>query len=129
MQNSELVQLDVAQRGQAAELLARALHNDPLYVLVIPEEDKRAEVLSWLFDGVVHYSLLYGEVHTTRTLEGVACWLPPGRTELTIGRILQSGLYATPLKMGLAAYRRFDTYIVLPGSICVVRENHAAWAA
>ncbi|MCX6030601.1 MAG: GNAT family N-acetyltransferase [Chloroflexi bacterium] len=110
MQNTELFQLEVAQRGQAAELLARAFHNDPLYVLVLPEEDKRAEVLSWLFDRVVHYSLLYGEVHTTRALEGVACWLPPGRTDLTIGRILRSGLYATPLKMGLAAYRRFDTY-------------------
>ena len=111
MQNNELAQLKAAQRGQAAELLARAFHNDPLYMLVIPEEDRRAEVLSWLFDRVVHYSLLYGEVHTTRTLEGVACWLPPGRTELTIGRVVRSGLYATPLKMGLAAYRRFDVYM------------------
>ncbi len=111
MPNNELVQLEVAQRGSAAELLARAFHNDPLYRLVIPEEDRRAEVLAWLFDRVMHYSLLYGEVHTTRALEGVACWLPPGRTELTIGRILRSGLYATLLKMGLAAYRRFDTYM------------------
>jgi len=56
MQGNEPVQLEVAQRGQAAELLARAFHNDPTYRLVIPEEDKRAEVLSWLFDRVVHYS-------------------------------------------------------------------------
>jgi ribosomal protein S18 acetylase RimI-like enzyme len=111
MQDNKLVQLEVAQRGQAAELLARAFHNDPLYMLVIPEADKRAEVLSWLFDRVVHYSLLYGEVHTTRMLEGVACWLPPGQTELTVGRVVRSGLYATPLKMGLAAYRHFDTYM------------------
>lgn len=111
MQNSEPVQLGVAQRGQAAELLATAFHSDPLYVLVMPEPDKRAAVLAWLFDRVVHYSLLYGQVYTTRTLEGVACWLPPGRTRLTIGRILQSGLYATPLKMGLATYRRFDAYM------------------
>ncbi len=111
MPNSEPVQLGVAQRSPAGELLARAFHNDPLYMLVIPEEDKRAEVLSWLFDKVVYYSLLYGEVHTTTTLEGVACWLPPGRTKLTIGRILRSGFGATPLKMGLAAYRRFDTYV------------------
>lgn len=26
-------------------------------------------------------------------------------------RLLRSGLYATPLKMGLPAYRRFDTYM------------------
>jgi ribosomal protein S18 acetylase RimI-like enzyme len=117
MQDNKLVQLEVAQTGQAAELLARAFHNDPLYMLVIPEADKRAEVLSWLFDRVVHYSLLYGEVHTTRMLEGVACWLPPGQTELTIGRVVRSGLYATPLKMGLAAYRRFDTYMGYAGKL------------
>jgi ribosomal protein S18 acetylase RimI-like enzyme len=60
---------------------------------------------------VVGYCLLYGEVHTTPTVEGVACWLPPGETHLTLGRVVRSGLYATPLKMGLAAYRRFDTYM------------------
>jgi GNAT superfamily N-acetyltransferase len=82
-----------------------------LYALVIPEADRRAAVLAWLFDKVVRYSLLYGEVHTTSALEGVACWLLPGRTELTIGRIVRSGLYATPLKLGLAAYRHFETYM------------------
>ncbi len=111
MAGNEPVPLEVAQRGQAAELLARAFQNDPTYRLVIPEEDKRAAVLSWLFDRVVRYSLLYGQVHTTPALEGVACWLPPGETHLTLGRVVRSGLYATPLKMGLAAYRRFDRYM------------------
>lgn len=111
MQDNELVQLGVDQRGQAAELLARAFHHDPVYVVVMPEGDKRAEVLSWLFDRVVYYSLLYGQVYTTPTLEGVACWLSPGQTGLTVGRVVRSGLYVTPLKMGLAAYRRFDTYM------------------
>jgi ribosomal protein S18 acetylase RimI-like enzyme len=111
MPGNELVRLQTAQTVQAGELLARAFHEDPLYTLVIPETGKRAKVLSWLFDRVVRYSLLYGQVHTTRTLEGVACWLPPGHTELTIGRLMHSGLYATPLKMGLPAYRRFDTYM------------------
>ncbi len=111
MQNNEPVRLEAAQRSQAAELLARAFRNDPTYVIVMPEEDKRAEVLSWLFDRVVHYSLLYGQVYTTPVLEGVACWLPPGQTRLTIPRIVRSGLYATPMKMGWAAYRRFDTYM------------------
>jgi ribosomal protein S18 acetylase RimI-like enzyme len=50
-------------------------------------------------------------VYTTPALEGVACWLPPGQTKFTLGRIIRSGLYATPLKMGLAAYRRFDIYM------------------
>jgi ribosomal protein S18 acetylase RimI-like enzyme len=111
MQNNKIVQLEVAQTGQAAKLLARAFHNDPLYELAMPEENRRAEVLAWLFDRVVCYSLLYGEVYTTSAVEGVTCWLPPGGTPLTLGRIVRSGLYATPLKMGLAVYRRFDAYM------------------
>jgi ribosomal protein S18 acetylase RimI-like enzyme len=109
--NSEPVRLDAAQRCRAAELLARAFHRDPAYVVVIPEESKRVKVLSWLFDRVVYYSLLYGQVYTTPALEGVACWLPPGQTKLTAGRVVRSGLYATPVKMGLGAYRRLDTYM------------------
>ena len=110
MHGNDPVQLEVGQRALAGVLLARAFHDDPTYRLVMPEEDERAQVLAWLFDRVVRYSLLYGQVHTTPALEGVACWLPPGGTHLTLGRMMRSGLYATPLRMGLAAYRRFDTY-------------------
>jgi ribosomal protein S18 acetylase RimI-like enzyme len=111
MQAHEPVQLEPSQRDQAAELLARAFHNDPLYMLVMPEDDKRAAALQWLFERVVHYCLLYGQLYTTPALEGVAGWLPPGQTRLTAGRVVWSGLYATPLRMGLAAYRRFDAYM------------------
>lgn len=111
VENNRLVPLEATQTRQAGEMLARAFHCDPMYMLVIPEADKRTKVLSWLFGRVVHYSLLYGEAHTTETLEGAACWLPPEQTELTLGRIVRSGLYATPLKMGLVAYRRFDIYM------------------
>jgi ribosomal protein S18 acetylase RimI-like enzyme len=111
MRDSEIVRLEANQQSQAGEVLARAFHDDPLYTLVIPEGDKRARALPWLFDKVVRYSLLYGEVYTTPAVDGVACWLPPGRTKLTLGRMVRSGLHATPLKMGLAAYRRFDAYM------------------
>jgi ribosomal protein S18 acetylase RimI-like enzyme len=131
MQGNRPVQLEVAQRGQAAELLARAFHNDPTYRLVIPEEEKRAKVLLWLFDRVVHYALLYGEVHTSPALEGVVCWLPPGETHLALGRVVRSGLYATPLKMGLAAYRRFDTYMSYADELhrrCAPESHWYLWA-
>jgi ribosomal protein S18 acetylase RimI-like enzyme len=110
MPGSEVVQLDVAQRGQAGRVLARAFHQDPTYIFVLPEEDQRERVLGWMLDKVVGYGLLYGDVHTTPSLEGVACWLPPGKTDLTLWRLVRSGLYATPFKMGLAAYRRLDMY-------------------
>jgi hypothetical protein len=102
-QSSELVSLDPARRSQAGALLGRAFHTDVLYESVIPDDSKRAALLTWLFDKVVHYALLYGHVETTPVLEGVACWLPPGPTEITLGRILRSGLHATPLNWKPAA--------------------------
>jgi ribosomal protein S18 acetylase RimI-like enzyme len=105
------VQMEVVHRDRAGEVLARAFHNDPTYEMVLPEEVKRANVLPWLFGRVVGYSLMFGQVYTTPALEGVVCWLPPGQAGLTIGRLVRSGLYATPLKMGLAAYGRFDAYM------------------
>jgi ribosomal protein S18 acetylase RimI-like enzyme len=131
MQNNDLAPLAMAQRGQAAKLLARAFHYDPLFVLVAPEEGRRAKVLSWLFDRVVAYSLLYGQVHTTPALEGVACWLPPGQAEVTIGRLVRSGLYAAPLRMGVAAYGRFDAYLRYVDRLhkrCAPRAHWYLWA-
>jgi len=126
-QSGELVSLEPARRRQAGALLARAFHTDVLYESVIPDDSKRAALLTWLFDKVVHYALLYGYVDTTPALEGVACWLPPGRTEITLGRIVRSGLHATPLKMGWAAYRRFDPYQSLSGRLHHLHAPQPHW--
>lgn len=112
MQAKSIVRLETTQAGQAGALLASAFCNDPLYVAVMPEAARRTALLTWLFERVVRYTLLYGEVYTIKALEGVACWFPPGQTEITLGRLVRSGLHATPLKMGLAAYRRFDSHMV-----------------
>jgi ribosomal protein S18 acetylase RimI-like enzyme len=107
----EPIRLEPSQRRRAAALLARAFHDDPVYRLTMPDEGKRASALTWLFERVVRYCILYGHTFTTPGLEGIAGWLPPGHSNLTLGRIIRSGLHATPLKLGLSAYRRFDTYM------------------
>ena len=110
-ESSQPVRLDISKRQQAAAMLARAFHDDPLFQAVLPEEDKRRKLISWIYDKTLRYCFLYGTMHTLPSLEGAACWLPPGRTELTIGRILRSGLISMPLRMGPAAYMRFSAYI------------------
>lgn len=105
------IRLEPSQQHRAAALLARAFHDDPVYRLTIPDEKSRPGVLTWLFERVVRYCILYGQTFTTPGLEGTAGWLPPGHSKLTLGRIIRSGLHATPLKLGLSAYQRFDTYM------------------
>ena len=109
--SSQPVRLDISKRKQAAAMLTRAFQEDPLYRAVLPEEDKRRKLLFWLHDKMLRYCFLYGTMHTLPSLEGAACWLPPGQTDLTIGRILRSGLIGMPLRMGPAAYMRFSAYI------------------
>jgi ribosomal protein S18 acetylase RimI-like enzyme len=110
-EGAQPIRLDISKRRQAAAMLARAFRDDPLYQALLPEENKRRKLLLWLHDRMLRYCFLYGTIHTLPSLEGAACWLPPGRTEPTIGRILRSGLIGLPLRMGPAAYMRFRTYM------------------
>ena len=104
------IRLDVSKRERAATLLAGAFHDDPLYRAVLPDEDERRRASLWLHDRVLRYCLLYGIAHTLPSLPGVACWLPPGRTEVTIGGIARSGLLAMPLRLGPSAFVRLSAY-------------------
>ena len=73
------VHLEPSQRHRAAALLARAFHNDPLYKLVTPDEDRRASVLTWLFEKVVRYCILYGHTFTTPSRSTIAAGGFPAR--------------------------------------------------
>lgn len=106
----EPVRLDGSKRKTAAGVLARAFQDDPVLRAVLPNEEQRRRKLPWLYDRLLRYCFLYGTTYTLPSLSGVACWLPPGWTELSIGRIARSGLLAMPLRMGPAAFGRFNVY-------------------
>ncbi len=72
-------------------MLARAFLGDPVYSALFPDPSERERGLGRLFGAVVGYSLVYGLVHTTPALEGAACWLAPGNTEVTVWRMLRTG--------------------------------------
>jgi hypothetical protein len=130
MQNKQAVRLQVTQKEKAARLLAGAFHGDPIYKLILPEEKKRIHVLFWLFRKIIHYSQLYGEVYTTPELKGVACWLPPGNTKFTFTRLLRSGLYAVPFKMGWKTYCHFNNYMQYMKKLhrnCVSESHWYLW--
>lgn len=86
-----LVGLTWDQRDEAAALLARAFAQDPVYAELTQDPASRLRALESMFRGVVSYVLRYGEVWTTENLWGVACWLPPGETDVTIWRMLRNG--------------------------------------
>src|SRR5712692_7452084 len=91
------IELIAHQHRQASKVLGRAFLNDPLWVYLVPDEERRASVVAKSMGILVRYSLLYGEVHTNPALDGVACWLPPGKTTPTFGRMVRIGVRSAPL--------------------------------
>jgi len=91
-ESEDIVRLVASQKVPAARMLARAFLEDPAYTLILPDRAERERALQRLFGAVVGYSLAYGLVHTTPDVEGAACWLSPGNTEVTLWRVLRTGL-------------------------------------
>jgi ribosomal protein S18 acetylase RimI-like enzyme len=107
-----LIHLPPQHARQAAQVLGRAFHNDPMSKYLVPDDAKRARLLPIFFSIQVRYCLRYGEVYTMPGLDGVACWLSPGATGPTIGRLsriaLRSpGIRRVPFELGLSGLRRY----------------------
>jgi ribosomal protein S18 acetylase RimI-like enzyme len=90
-ESKEPIRLATSHKVQAGQMLARAFLIDPVYTALFSDEVEREQALQGLFGAVVGYSLVYGLVYTTPAVEGAACWLSPGNTEVTLWRILRTG--------------------------------------
>jgi len=112
----------INNKVDAASILTEAFMNDPLYLAVMPDAIRRQQALLWLHKRVLQYCSLYGVMHTLPSVKGVACWLPPGQTDVTIFRILRTGLFAMPYYMGLTPFFRFNAYMNVSDAL---RKKHA----
>jgi hypothetical protein len=101
------IPLVAQQHKLASEVMGKAFHNDPLWKYLIPDEAKWARAVSLSMNILVRYSLLYGKIYTTPTLDGVACWLPPSETTPSISRLVRIGVRSVPFQLGLTGFRRY----------------------
>src|SRR5579885_2459561 len=92
----EIIPLAPAHLRQAAEVMARAFHSDPLWRYLLPDDARRAALLLSSFRLFVRYTLRYGVGYTTTSVAGAACWLPPGNTTPTAGRMLRVAIHRAP---------------------------------
>ena len=83
-QHVEVVELQPPQFDAAAETLTRAFLDDPLWTFLLPTAETRAENLRRLWGGVLRFSRAYGEIYTTPGTQGVACWIAPGKTRMSL---------------------------------------------
>jgi ribosomal protein S18 acetylase RimI-like enzyme len=106
------VPLKEHQIQAAGELLARAHFDDPGSRYIIPEDEARARLSPKLFTASVRFGYLYGLCHTTAgSMVGATMWLPPGRTDRPLWKMIRSGLFSAYLRVGINRVRRGLNYI------------------
>src|SRR6266568_15908 len=106
-QTSVPIPLVAYQHKQASEVMGKAFLNDPLWKYLVPDEARRALAVLLSMNILVRYSLLYGKTYTTPTLDGVACWLPPGETTPSFSRLVRIGIRSAPSQLGWTGFRRY----------------------
>ena len=104
---NNLVRLQNSQIKPAAEMLARAFQDDPLSGYFFPDASERKNKLPYIFEFLIRYGVLYGEVYAiSPNLEGVAVWLPSEKADMTLWRMIWSGGLFMLLKLGIKSILR-----------------------
>jgi ribosomal protein S18 acetylase RimI-like enzyme len=94
----EIVRLERSRLDEASAVLARAFFDDPAWVWLLPDPDRRARLLPWLFR--MGFDITAADVYATAgTVLGAARWLPPGRAPMRFAATVRA-LVATPLRLG-----------------------------
>ena len=120
----DLVCLTKAQVKPSAEMFARALQDDPLYTCFIPNSTERKDKSHILFEGMLRYGVLYGEVYATSpNLEGVASWVPSEKVDFTTWRIIRSGIFSVFFGLGKKVISRMLSFGDYTSSL---HRNHAS---
>lgn len=102
------VLLDLSHVDVAASLLARVFQSAPDMRYLIDDDDKMlASSAIRFYKAVIRAGLLYGEVYTTPSLDGLAVWISPENMDFTMGILLRTGLLAALLSLGFGPLVRF----------------------
>jgi ribosomal protein S18 acetylase RimI-like enzyme len=96
----EVVRIGKERLGEASDVLARAFHDDPAWVWLLPDAVRRKQLLPWLFR--VGFDVTAADVFVNvGPVLGAARWLPPGRPAMRVGPTLRA-LVTTPIRLGSA---------------------------
>ncbi len=96
----EIVRLERSRHDEASAVLARAVFDDPAWVWLLPDPERRARLLPWLFR--IGFDITAADVYATEgPVLGAARWLAPGRAPMRVGATLRA-LVTTPLRLGSA---------------------------
>ncbi len=103
-----LIRLTDGQAKAAGDMLARAFHDYPEYDHSLPNLNERSRKLLGIFEFMVRYGIMYGDVYSISTnLEGVAGWLPYWEAEVVDEKSIKCGGRELGLSLGLEYFKRY----------------------
>ena len=95
----------------AANILKQAFFTDPLLNYIYGDEIEKPGKLNWFFRVTFRLVALYCDCLSTAEQIGVLMMLPPDQANMTIDKMVRSGLWAAPFKMGWASFSRMMTFM------------------
>jgi ribosomal protein S18 acetylase RimI-like enzyme len=105
---NNLVRLTEEQAEAAGIMLARSFHDYPQFDHTLPNLDERHKKLPIIYEFMVRYGIMYGEVYSiSSNLEGVAVWLPYWDAEITRETAYKCGGRELNLSLGLEYRERY----------------------
>jgi ribosomal protein S18 acetylase RimI-like enzyme len=102
----EIIRLDPQHKKKAAQVVAAAFYDYPMFTLYFPDPQRRTWVLPWYLGNVLNCALRYGEVYTTPEISGVIFTLPPGHTKISQMEYIQNGFLLSPFLLGPRDFTR-----------------------
>ena len=88
-----LIRLSEGQAKAAGKVLTQAFYDYPGIQHLFPNLDERSKKLPSVFEYMVRYGIMYGEVYSiSENLEGIAVWLPFWDAEMTEERSMKCGM-------------------------------------
>jgi ribosomal protein S18 acetylase RimI-like enzyme len=101
----EIIKLDPQHKKKAAEVVAAAFYDYPMFTFYFPDPERRSRYLPWYLGNVLNCALHYGEVYTNPEITGVIFTLPPGHTKISQWEYIQNGFLLTPFMLGRQNYQ------------------------
>jgi len=110
-QTNKLLRLTVKERDAGAAVLGRAFTEYELLRYYFPDKTERRAVADTFGFISLSVCLKYGEVYaTSEKLEGVAAWLPPGKSPFGVWQVIRSVPLSILFRFGRQGAGRMRAY-------------------
>jgi GNAT superfamily N-acetyltransferase len=77
-------------KNKIAEVFLTSMQDDPMYCFMFQDINNHDKYLFTFWKALVYYSIINGEVYSTKDLNAGACWLLPGKCNFTLLRLALS---------------------------------------